>query len=98
MNKADSSIYIAYLLPFLVFFVGVGALLLGRKHYVVRPPKGSVIKDAFKAMWIGLRYGKGNMDAAKSVYREEFGVSQPLPWSDLFIDELKRALVACRVL
>lgn len=38
------------------------------------------------------------MDAAKSVYREEFGVMQALPWNDLFVDELKRALVACRVL
>lgn len=76
----------------------MGALLLGRKYYVVRPPKGSVITDAFKAMWIGLRYGKGNMDAAKSVYREEFGVTQTLPWADHFVDELKRALVACRVL
>ncbi|KAI5841498.1 MFS peptide transporter, partial [Morchella snyderi] len=87
----------AYLLPFLVFFVGVGALLLGRRYYVVRPPQGSVITDAFKAMWTGLRHGRGNMDAAKSAYREEYGVTQALPWTDLFVEELKRALVACRV-
>lgn len=63
----------------------------------MRPPQGSVITDAFKAMWIGLKYGRGNMDAAKSAYREEYGVTQALPWTDLFVEELKRALVASGV-
>ncbi|KAL7273533.1 peptide transporter ptr2 [Rhizina undulata] len=87
----------AYLLPFCAFFVGVGSLIIGRKYYIVRPPTGSVVTNAFKAMWIGVRYGKGNMDAAKSTYKEEYGVTAVTNWSDQFVDELKRALVACRV-
>lgn len=74
----------AFLLPFCFFFLGIAALVFGRKSYVVRPPKGSVILDAFTALAIGSKNGF-KMDAA----RERFG--------NQFIDEMQRALVACRV-
>lgn len=50
----------AYLLCFCMFIVGIAVLLAGKKQYIVRPPRGSVIPNAFKAMWIGLK-NKGNM-------------------------------------
>lgn len=50
----------AYLLCFLMFVVGLVVLVVGKKHYIVRPPKGSVIINAFRAMWIGL-WNKGIM-------------------------------------
>ncbi|KAI4135565.1 MAG: hypothetical protein LQ347_000566 [Umbilicaria vellea] len=86
----------AYLLCFLMFVVGLVVLVVGKKHYIVRPPKGSVIINAFRAMWIGL-WNKGIMDVAKPSYQEEYGRKYKTPWNDLFIDEIKRALVACRV-
>ena len=36
-------------------------------------------------------------DAARPSYQEEYGRKHKTPWNDLFIDELKRGLVACRV-
>ncbi|KAI9790409.1 MAG: peptide transporter ptr2 [Candelina submexicana] len=86
----------AYLLPFLVFCVGFCVLLGGKKFYIVRPPRGSVITHAFKAMWIAL-LNKGKMDAAKPSYQDEYGRKYTTPWNDHFIDELKRGLVACKV-
>jgi POT family proton-dependent oligopeptide transporter len=74
----------AFLLPFCFFFVAIFVLVIGRGKYVVRPPKGSVILDAGKALMVGAKNGF-KMDAA----RGQFG--------DQFVDELKRALVACRV-
>jgi len=47
-------------------------------------------------MWIGLM-SKGKMDAARPSYQEEYGRKYNTPWDDLFVDEIKRALVACRV-
>ena len=47
-------------------------------------------------MWIGLM-SRGVMDAAKPSYQQEYGHRYKTPWNDLFIDEIKRALVACRV-
>jgi proton-dependent oligopeptide transporter, POT family len=86
----------AYLLPLCMFIVGFLAILVGKKYYVQRPPRGSVILHAFKAMWIGLTH-KFNMDAAKPSYRDESGGTYATPWDDQFILEIKRALVACRI-
>ena len=40
---------------------------------------------------------KGNLNAAKPSYQEEYGRRYATPWDDLFVEELKRALVACKV-
>ncbi|KAF7715922.1 Proton-dependent oligopeptide transporter family protein [Penicillium ucsense] len=87
----------AYLLCLCMFAMGTAVLLLGRKFYVVRPPQGSIITDAFKALWIMVK--NRNMDAPKPSWQAEHhaGAQVSLPWDDHFIDELKRALVACRV-
>ncbi|KAJ5734032.1 hypothetical protein N7493_002818 [Penicillium malachiteum] len=85
-----------YLLCLCMFAVGTLVLLLGRKFYVVRPPQGSIITDAFKALWMMIV--NRNMDAPKPSWQRENRNSEvALPWDDHFIDELKRALVACRV-
>jgi proton-dependent oligopeptide transporter, POT family len=87
----------AYLLPFCVFFLALAVLIIGRKKYVTRPPRGSVVLYAFKVMWIGLR-NKGNLDAAKPSYQATIGGNKHTThWNDLFVDEIRRALVACRI-
>ncbi|KAF3931142.1 hypothetical protein ABW20_dc0109603 [Dactylellina cionopaga] len=80
----------AYLLPLAMFIAGFIILISGRKKYIDRPPKGSVVTDSFKAIWIGI--SNGRLDAAKPSRGRPH-----LPWDDTFIDELKRALVACQV-
>ena len=55
--------WLAYLLPFLMFFTGVGALIAGRKKYIRRPPEGSVLPNAFRVIGIGIRYR--SLEAAK---------------------------------
>lgn len=86
----------AYLLPLCMFIVGFITLIVGKKSYVQRPPRGSVIFHAFKAMWIGVTH-RFNMDAAKPCYRAESGHAHATPWDGQFILEIKRALIACRV-
>ncbi|KAJ0416919.1 POT family-domain-containing protein [Aspergillus carlsbadensis] len=94
--ERDIGFWSAYLLCLCMFAVGTLVVILGRKHYVVRPPQGSVITDAFKALWIMVV--NRNMDAPKPTWQAENNGNRPnLPWNDHFIDELKRALVACRV-
>ncbi|KAJ5895643.1 hypothetical protein N7495_007334 [Penicillium taxi] len=85
----------AYLLCLCMFAAGTGVLLLGRKYYVVRPPQGSIITNAFKAMWMMVK--NRDMNAPKPSWQAEHNGSTQLVWDDHFIDELKRALVACRV-
>ncbi|MCJ1443525.1 MAG: hypothetical protein MMC23_004023 [Stictis urceolatum] len=85
----------AFLLALCMFAVGVTVLIFGRKFYVVRPPQGGIITDAFKAIWVMVK--ARNMDAAKPSHQAQIGSGRSLPWNDHFIDELKRALIAMRV-
>ncbi|KAF5545429.1 proton-dependent oligopeptide transporter POT family [Fusarium phyllophilum] len=85
----------AYLMCFCMFNVGIVTLVLRRKTFVNRPPQGSVITDAFKAL--GMMIAARNTDAAKPSWREANGKTTVVPWNDHFVDELKRALRACKV-
>lgn len=85
----------AYLLCLCAFVVGFITLIFGKKKYVVRPPKGSVIPNAFRIMWIGIR--SGNLDNAKPQHAEETtGRRISRPWDSVFVEEVRRALVACK--
>lgn len=85
----------AYLMCFLMFCVGVIVLILCRGRYIDRPPQGSIITDSFKA--IGIMIANRSLDAPKPSWRAERGNTKPVPWNDHFIEELKRALRACKV-
>ncbi|KAF1985227.1 PTR2-domain-containing protein [Aulographum hederae CBS 113979] len=81
----------AYLLGTCMFVIGVVVLLAGKKLYIVNPPQGSIITDAFKVIWIMMK--NRNMDAPKP----SVSGRSDLHWDDKFVDEVKRALVACQV-
>jgi len=80
----------AYLLPLCAFAVALTIVIWGKKRYVLRKPQGSILLDFFKATWIALQNGR-SYEAAKPANHP--GVR----WDDQFIEELKRALVACKV-
>lgn len=88
----------AYLLCFCMFLVGTVTLVLGRKVYVVRPPQGSVVTDCFRVIWMMIKNRK--MDAAKPTYQIAMGNetrASKIRWDDHFVEEVKRALIACKV-
>ncbi|QKX64545.1 uncharacterized protein TRUGW13939_11720 [Talaromyces rugulosus] len=93
--ERDIGFWSAFLLCLCMFLVGTGALVLGRKYYVVRPPQGQVITDAFRCM--GLMIKHFNMDAAKPTWQAENGYNSVSRWDDHFVDEVKRAIIACKV-
>ncbi|ROW03619.1 hypothetical protein VPNG_07179 [Cytospora leucostoma] len=95
--EAHVGFWSAYLLPFLMFIVGFAVLVAGKSKYKMRPPQGSIIPKAFKVIWIAMA-NKGNFDAAKPEYQEEFtGRKRNISWDGIFVEEVKRALVACKV-
>lgn len=80
---------------FLVFLLGTSVLIWARKKYVVRPPQGSIITDAFRAL--GQMIIGRNQDAPKPSHQAARGKTPTTKWDDHFIDEIKRALIACRI-
>jgi proton-dependent oligopeptide transporter, POT family len=85
----------AYLLCFCMFCIGVVVLIACRKLYIVRPPQGSIITDSLKA--VGMMIVGRSYDAAKPSWRSAHGKNKTVPWNDHFVDELVRALRACKV-
>ncbi|KAI8884310.1 PTR2-domain-containing protein [Backusella circina FSU 941] len=87
----------AYLLPTCMFIPGIAVVLLGRKKYIVAPPRGSIFIEAGKLIWYSRKVG--GMDNCKP---SKLAISHPelaakATWDDVFVDELKRALKACIV-
>jgi proton-dependent oligopeptide transporter, POT family len=80
----------AYVPPLCAFIFALLVIILGRRRYVLRKPQGSIVLDSFKAMYIGARNG-WKLDAAKPINAPN------VKWDNQFVDELKRALVACKV-
>jgi len=93
--EKEKGFWTAFLLCFCAFNIGILVLILRRKSYVVRPPQGQIITDAFKA--IGIMIKARNTNAPKPTWRAANNVAKPVPWNDHFIDELQRALKACKV-
>ncbi|KAF2008440.1 PTR2-domain-containing protein [Aaosphaeria arxii CBS 175.79] len=84
----------AYLLPLIMFCVGYFILIAGKDRYVIRPPQGGVIGNCFRAIWIGVKNG---FDLEKSKPSRQPRPNIPYPWTDGFVDELRTALLACKV-
>lgn len=93
--ERDVGFWSAFLLCLCIFLVGTLTLILGRKVYIVRPPQGSVVTDSFRVIWVMIKNRK--MDAAKPSYQAAMGRTSTSKWDDHFVEEVKRALVACKV-
>lgn len=86
----------AYGLCLGMFIVGFATLVAGKKKYVLKPPKGSVLPHAARILWIGVK--KRSLDAAKPEYiGDTMGRKAEVPWDSTFVEEVRKALVACKV-
>lgn len=81
----------AYLLPLCFFVIALAALFLGKNVYHKVPVGDKVIARSFQCTFIALR--KLNYDAARPSLNPE----REFPWDDQFVDEVQRALYACKV-
>ncbi|KAM3122379.1 hypothetical protein CJJ07_004589 [Candidozyma auris] len=81
----------AYLLPLCFFVIALLALFLGKNVYHKVPVGDKVIAKSFKCSFLALT--KLNYDAA----RPSLNPDKEFPWTDKFVDEVQRALYACKV-
>lgn len=57
--------------------------------------KGNIMPLAFKACWVACRSGFKMDNAKPSTQKATY--NRDVPWDDKFIEDLKRALLVCRV-
>ncbi|CAK7901098.1 peptide transporter Ptr2p [[Candida] anglica] len=82
----------AFLLPLCFFVLAIVSLIAGKNMYVKKPPSKSVINNSFKIAFIAI-INKFSIDAAKPSLKPEANY----PWTDLFVEEVRRAVMACKV-
>jgi POT family proton-dependent oligopeptide transporter len=86
----------AYLLTAASLGVGIALFALWGPKFVKGAPEENVLPKASRVLVCATRNGF-KLDHAKSSYQESrFG--RVMPWSDDFIEEMKKGLVACRVM
>ncbi|EDO16648.1 hypothetical protein Kpol_529p28 [Vanderwaltozyma polyspora DSM 70294] len=90
--ESHKGFWAAYLLPFCFFWIAVVVLVIGRNQYIMVPVGDKMISKSFKVMWILVK-NKLNFDAAKPSMNPE----KNYPWNDKFVEEIRRALRACKV-
>lgn len=82
----------AYLLPLCFFFIAILVLILGKNQYTDVPVSDKIISKSFRILFIGIK-NKFNISAAKPSQNPE----KEYPWTDSLVEEVKRALYACKV-
>jgi len=86
----------AYLLAAVALAVGIVLFLLWGSKFVKIKPQGNVLPKAAKALRCAAKNGF-KLERAKASFQEaHFG--RTVPWSDEFIQEIQKGLVACRVM
>lgn len=85
-----------YLLTTVALAVGLGFFVIWSNRFVRVSPQGNVLPKASKTMLCAAKNGF-KMDRARPLYQQEkFGRS--VPWTEEFVEEIRKGLVACRVM
>jgi hypothetical protein len=96
--ELHAGFWAAYLLPLCSIYICILLLIFGRSIYLVRPPQQTVLTNTYYALLLGAK-SKFKMDAAKPSWQQAHGNYHVVTgWNDQFVNELKRSLIACRIL
>ncbi|KUL84382.1 hypothetical protein ZTR_06329 [Talaromyces verruculosus] len=90
------SFWAAYLLPSCFLAAGLAFLILGQKKFRKLPPTGNILPKAGSVLSCAIR-GHFQLDAAMPSYQREH-FARDVSWDENFVDEIRRGLVACRVM
>ncbi|KAF3481854.1 uncharacterized protein GIQ15_04613 [Arthroderma uncinatum] len=86
----------AYLMPTCALTISAAVLYLGRKRFTVVAAQPTALPDAARVMWLAAR-GGFSVDAAKPSHQKDKH-NREVSWTDTFVEEVKRALAACRMM
>jgi POT family proton-dependent oligopeptide transporter len=87
----------AYLMPTLMYIPCIIVVILGRKHYVQNPPRGSVFVEAGRLFLLAFKTKSLEACKPSNLNRERPELAEKCTWDDVFVDELKRTMKACIV-
>lgn len=105
--------WLAFAIPTIALLVCPVVLFIGRNRYVKRPPEGSVLPSAFRAWrcamqphwtWNPKKLISNTLNnpqfwdrAVPSNASEEQRQKWKMTWSDSWVPELRRGVIACKI-
>ena len=105
--EKDVGYWLAYLLPGILYFMCPIVLFFAYKVTVKKAPQGSVLSHFLKVIGMGVKKNgfkrlgsKDYFDVAKPstiAFQNPNGERKTVPWTDSFVDDVRRTLVACQV-
>ncbi|KAJ5751143.1 Proton-dependent oligopeptide transporter family [Penicillium manginii] len=88
--------WLAYLIPCCAMWIALIPILVGRTFFVRTSPTENIMPQVCDVLRYGIA-GRFKMDAAKpDAQLRQHG--RQVPWTDLFVEDIKRSLLTCRVL
>ncbi|KAF8627929.1 hypothetical protein AX17_006084 [Amanita inopinata Kibby_2008] len=107
----DHGYWSAYLVPTCIFAIVPVVLLIGRKYYVVTPPRGSILLETLRVVRMAMapRWSFNLWKTFKSTQSPDFWepakpssyeagkVPARITWDDEFVGEVARTIKACQV-
>ncbi|KAG6008771.1 hypothetical protein E4U21_003969 [Claviceps maximensis] len=86
----------AFLLPTCALSFSVAILYLGRSRFTVVAAESTALPDAARVMWLAVGQGF-SLDKAKASHQEKKH-GRRVPWTDDFVEQVRKALSACRIM
>ncbi|KAI0417869.1 POT family-domain-containing protein [Xylaria grammica] len=94
--EKEVGFWAAYLLPLISIWCAVPLMLLWNKSFIKIPPQGNVLTQASKLIMCSVRE-RFHLDAAIPAFQfERYG--RNVEWDDRFVFEMRRGLMACKVM
>ncbi|PPR08189.1 hypothetical protein CVT24_001572 [Panaeolus cyanescens] len=107
----DNGFWVAWLVPTAIFVIVPAVLVVGRKHYIKTPPRGSILLETVRVITRALApawsanpvttlrniRAPGFWDPAKPSFYAKDQVPASITWDDQFVGEVARTCNACGV-
>ncbi|KAF9905510.1 peptide transporter ptr2 [Lobosporangium transversale] len=89
---------LAFMIPAIVFVIGIIVFALGKNKYYDRPPNGSVLAKSFKCVIYAFRHRSKRAPGTHWIQAAKVpSANQPLPWDEKYVDDMERTYHACKV-
>ncbi|KAF9160794.1 hypothetical protein DFQ26_005165 [Actinomortierella ambigua] len=86
----------AFLIPTIVFVVGIIIFALGRSKYYDRPPNGNILGKTFRCLAYAFRHRSARAPGTHWIHAA-MSRDSALEWDDKFVLDLERTYHACKV-
>ncbi|KAF9962701.1 peptide transporter ptr2 [Modicella reniformis] len=96
-NITDYGWHFAYMIPAIVFVIGIVIFALGRKKYYDRPPSGSIIGKTSRCIAFAFRHRYTRVPGTHWILGAVPRDGQVLEWDAKFVHELEKTYHACKV-